>query len=92
VVRKKLAQESHPNGMNNITQDPATGRILHINDTRRAAPQERLMHLRFPLHIGNWGGNGSRVLTLLLGWTPLLLGVSGFLMWRQRVSHRKRGQ
>jgi uncharacterized iron-regulated membrane protein len=90
VVRKRLPGELHPNGMNNISVDPVTGRVLRVDDSRQAGPVQRLMNLRYPIHIGVWGGNFTRMLYVLLGWTPALLGISGFLMWRRRVqAHRQ---
>ena len=84
IVRKKLDDELHPNGMNNIALDGASGRVLWQNDTRRAGVGERVMNLRYPLHIGVAGGGVSRVVAVLVGLSPLWFGVSGFLMWRAR--------
>ncbi len=88
IVRKKLADELHPNGMNNIALDGASGRVLWTSDSRRASAGERLMNLRYPLHIGLAGGWASRVMAVLVGLSPLLFGVSGFLMWRARWRKR----
>jgi uncharacterized iron-regulated membrane protein len=38
-----------------------------------------------PLHVGNFGGNGVRVAWLVLGLSPPLLFVTGFIMWWTRV-------
>jgi uncharacterized iron-regulated membrane protein len=38
-----------------------------------------------PLHVGNFGGNAVRVVWLVLGLSPPLLFVTGFLMWWTRV-------
>ena len=84
IFRKKLDEELHPNGMNNIALDGASGRVLWSNDSRRASWGERVMNLRYPLHIGLSGGPVSRVMAVLVGLSPLWFGVSGFLMWRAR--------
>lgn len=88
VVRKKLDEELHPNGMNNIALDGASGRVLWASDSRRAGWGERLMNLRYPLHIGLVGGSISRVVAVGVGVSPLFFVVSGFVMWRAR--RRKR--
>ena len=84
IIRKKLAGELHPNGMNNIALDGASGRVLWTSDSRAATMGERVMNLRYPLHIGLAGGNASRALAVLVGLSPLWFGVSGVLMWRAR--------
>jgi uncharacterized iron-regulated membrane protein len=38
-----------------------------------------------PLHVGNFGGNAVRVAWLVLGLTPAVLFVTGFIMWWTRV-------
>jgi uncharacterized iron-regulated membrane protein len=88
VVRKKLPAELHPNGMNNIALDGATGRVLSITDSRTVPPGQRFLNLRYPVHIGLWGGNVSRVLAVLVGLSPLLFSISGFLMWKAKRRNR----
>ena len=88
ILRKKLDAELHPNGMNNIALDGASGRVLWTSDSRASGAGERAMNLRYPLHLGLAGGNVSRALAVLVGLSPLLLGVSGFLMWRARGRKR----
>jgi uncharacterized iron-regulated membrane protein len=38
-----------------------------------------------PLHVGNFGGTGIRVAWLILGLSPPLLFITGFIMWWTRV-------
>jgi uncharacterized iron-regulated membrane protein len=38
-----------------------------------------------PLHVGNFAGNGVRLLWMLLGLAPALLFVTGLTMWWTRV-------
>ena len=38
-----------------------------------------------PLHVGNFGGMPIRVAWLVLGLSPPLLFVTGFIMWWTRV-------
>jgi uncharacterized iron-regulated membrane protein len=89
VIRKKLPEELHPNGMNNIALDGATGRVLQVTDSRTVPPGQRLLNLRYPLHIGVWAGDLSRVLAVFVGLSPLLFSISGFLMWnvKRRARH-----
>jgi len=88
VVRKKLPEELHPNGMNNIALDGATGRVLSITDSRSAPPGQRFLNLRYPVHIGAWAGNFSRALAVFVGLSPLLFSFSGFWMWKAKRRNR----
>ena len=38
-----------------------------------------------PLHVGNFAGNAVRVVWLVLGLSPAVLFVTGFIMWWTRV-------
>ncbi len=89
VIRKKLAGEAHPNGMNNIALDAATGRVLSVSDSRKAGWGERLLNLRYPLHIGVWGGLWTRVLMAVGGIGAALLSVSGVVMWANRLKPKR---
>lgn len=90
VVRKRLPDDLHPNGMSFVYVHPFTGQVLRVDSTRAPTPAARVMNLRYPLHIGLWGGSFTRVLYVLLGFMPLMLFVTGFLMWRNRTWGKRR--
>lgn len=89
VIRKKRDSDLHPNGMNYVYLDAATGKVLAIDDASKAGLGTRIMNARYPLHIGLWGGTASRVVAVFTGLAPLLLFISGFIIWNGR---RKRGE
>jgi len=68
--------------------DPHTGSLLGQADTARAGWAVHAAMMATPIHFGKWGGIGSKALWLLLGLAPGTLFLSGFLMWRNRVSGR----
>ncbi len=100
IIRKRLASELHPNGLNNIALDPATGEVLSQNDVREATRAQRVLNLRFPLHIGLWGGTYlsflSRIVQVFIGFTPAFFFVTGLLVWwrkkrtKAQISRTKR--
>ncbi|HEX8236279.1 MAG TPA: PepSY-associated TM helix domain-containing protein [Abditibacteriaceae bacterium] len=92
VVRLKFPAEIHPNGQSNVFIDRHSGRVLRADDARTAPQSARLMNLRYPLHIGRWGGNVSRVLHALLGFVPAVLYITGLLMWGSRLRGRRKAQ
>ena len=84
VVRKKLAQESHPNGRNFIYLDQQTGRVLQVESTLNAALGTRINNVLYPIHIGAIGGTPTRILQVIVGLAPMVLFITGFLMWKNR--------
>lgn len=45
---------------------------------------DRVLNFFVPLHYGTFGGFPSRILYVFVGVAPLVLFVSGFLMWWYR--------
>jgi uncharacterized iron-regulated membrane protein len=90
-----MPNERHPNGMSSVTLDPVSGRVLCVERDEQASPAQRAMSLRYPIHIGVWGGQITRVLLAFLGTMPAILGVTGMLMWRgrlRRIVGKRRGR
>lgn len=90
TVRKRFSRERHPNGRNFIDLDPWTGRVLTVEDALRAPAGTRAFNVLYPIHIGRWGGPVSRVTQVFLGLSPLILFLSGGLMWWNRTQAPKR--
>ncbi|MHB0948035.1 MAG: PepSY-associated TM helix domain-containing protein [Gemmatimonadaceae bacterium] len=84
-LRMRLPGELHPVGKSFVHVDPATGRVLLVEDGRRAPRGARLYSALYPLHTGVLGGTPTRLITLLAGLSLPLLGVSGWLVWRSRA-------
>ncbi|MGV3721940.1 MAG: PepSY-associated TM helix domain-containing protein [Actinomycetota bacterium] len=92
VFRKRFPREIHPNGMSFVHLDQYSGKVLFVENGLQAPPGPRLLNLRYPLHIGNYGGWVVRILYVLVGLTPALLFTTGCLMWWNRhwVPRRRR--
>lgn len=84
VVRKKLPQESHPNGRNFIYFDQYTGRVLRVENTLEASLGTRINNMLYPMHIGVIGGTPVRILQVVIGLAPTALFITGFVIWKNR--------
>lgn len=65
--------------------DAATGRVLGVDDVRRAGPGARLDDLASGAHFGRWGGWPVHLLYTLAGLTIAAVTASGGLVWLARA-------
>jgi len=90
IIRKRTPNELHPNGMNYIFIDPVTSKVLRVDRDHGDNRALSAMNLRYPLHVGLYAGNVSRVLHALAGLTPALLAATGILVWWNRRFGKKK--
>ncbi|MCC2670685.1 MAG: PepSY-associated helix domain protein, partial [Armatimonadetes bacterium] len=67
AFRKKFPAELHPNGTSFVYLDQHTGAVLQVENALEARTPSRLLNLRYPLHIGRFGGWPVRVAYVLVG-------------------------
>lgn len=70
---------------NSVRIDQQTGEITQIVRLSDQSLGERIEATVFPMHVGNYGGLAVKILYVLIGITPGLLGVTGFLLWWRRT-------
>lgn len=71
-----------------FTIDGSSSEILTSKFMKALPAGTRLSSMAGPLHFGNYGGTGLKIIYALLGLTPALLSISGFVLWRKRKSRR----
>lgn len=75
---------------NSVYLDPFTGEVLRVDGVAGRSVGDAIIAWIPPLHFGTFGGGTPvYVLWLLLGLTPAILGVTGLLMWWNRVLVKK---
>ncbi|UHG94318.1 PepSY-associated TM helix domain-containing protein [Spirosoma oryzicola] len=70
---------------NLVSLDQQTGKLIQLRRLAALPIGDRLEATFFPLHVGNYGGLPVKVLYALIGLTPGLLAITGFLLWWRRV-------
>jgi uncharacterized iron-regulated membrane protein len=71
--------------------DQWSGAVLHVRDRRTLPGGEAFLHWQFPLHSGEAFARPGRLLVFATGLVPLLLAVTGALLWwRKRRARRAR--
>jgi uncharacterized iron-regulated membrane protein len=71
--------------LTSVYLDQYTGELLKDGPPVRRSAGDLIMKWVAPLHVGNFGGNGVRAAWLILGLSPPLMFVTGFVMWWTRV-------
>lgn len=89
LIRKRLPGELHPNGMSRIYLNPCSGAVVRVERADAPLVVPRFMNLRYPLHIGVWGGLASRIAYAFVGLAPTLLLLTGAAMWWVRVGAKR---
>jgi len=72
-------------GLTSVYLDQYTGDFVEEAVEARRSVGDIVMAWVAPLHVGNFGGNGVRAAWLILGLSPPLMFVTGFIMWWTRV-------
>jgi uncharacterized iron-regulated membrane protein len=72
-----------------VRMDPATGQVLQIEGTRRWSLAERIAMASYAIHFGDFGGNFTKAIWVILGLMPAVLAVTGYLMWWNRYLSKR---
>ncbi|MCE7062221.1 PepSY domain-containing protein [Dyadobacter sp. CY343] len=70
---------------NSVRIDQQTGKVFQVTKLADKSLGERIEATFHPLHIGNFGGTAVKILYVIIGLTPGLLAVTGFMLWWRRV-------
>jgi uncharacterized iron-regulated membrane protein len=69
---------------NAIYLDQFSGETIRIDDERKQHLGDRVLSAFTPLHYGTFGGLPTRILYIFVGFAPLILLITGFVMWKYR--------
>ena len=87
-VWKKFPQDAHPYGSSYVYLDQYNGTVLQVENSFKAPLNTQIWNQIYLLHIGTYGGLITRVLYVFTGLTPIVLFITGLVMWRQRQWHK----
>ena len=84
AIYKKRPQESNEYGDSIVYLDQYSGKILKLKDGLNLSLGEKVLDSFSPLHYGTFWGQPTRILYVFVGLAPLILFITGFVMWRYR--------
>ncbi|WP_375475225.1 PepSY-associated TM helix domain-containing protein [uncultured Nostoc sp.] len=83
-VSFKLTQEDVDSGESTAYLDQYSGKVLRVDSSLQVSLGDRILNSFTPLHYGTFWGLPSRIFYIFVGLAPLILFISGFVMWRYR--------
>lgn len=86
--RALLRPARHNNGFRSFSAiwiDACSGKIVHERSAGSMSAGDLVMSSQLWLHNGSIAGNLGRTIVFIAGLTPLLLFISGVLVWRRRA-------
>ncbi|MHC5672373.1 PepSY-associated TM helix domain-containing protein [Nostoc sp.] len=85
IIHYNLPQEFIDNlGLSKVYLDQYSGKVLRVDNSVKVSLGDRVLNSFFSLHYGTFGGLPTRILYVFVGLAPLILFVSGIVMWWYR--------
>ncbi|MEH2448620.1 MAG: PepSY-associated TM helix domain-containing protein [Nostoc sp.] len=84
MIRYKFPQETDDGGKSYVYLDQYSGKVLRVDNALKPLLGDRILNSFDPLHYGTFGGLPTRILYVFVGLTPLILFITGFVMWQYR--------
>lgn len=84
----KLPQENAECGQSNVYLDQYTGKVLRVDNSLKMPLGDRVLNSFTSLHYGTFGGLYTRILYVFVGLSPLILFISGFVMYQHRYREK----
>ncbi|MEH2048027.1 PepSY-associated TM helix domain-containing protein [Nostoc sp.] len=84
TVSFKLPQETEDYGQSSVYLDQYSGKVLRVDSSLKVSLGDRIINSFVPVHYGTFWGIPSRIFYVFVGLTPLVLFITGFVMWRYR--------
>lgn len=89
-IRKTHLDWFIPNQRSITYFDSQSGQLIASVPYEKLSRGAKLRQLIYPIHIGQWGGMFSRLISLFMGIVSMSLPLTGFLLWfRRRKNKRK---
>ncbi|MEH2249201.1 PepSY-associated TM helix domain-containing protein [Nostoc sp.] len=92
TVAFKLPQETEDYNQSSVYLDQYSGKVLRVDSSLKVSLGDRILNSFSPLHYGTFWGLPTRIFYLFVGLAPLILSVTGFVMWWYRYKRKNRQQ
>lgn len=87
-IYKRLPQDLE-NFNSYVKLDQYSGKVLQVQDSRKARLGDRILNSFVPIHYGTFGGVLTRMVYVFVGLAPTVLFVTGSVMWWLRPKKKR---
>lgn len=84
MITARQPTEYGSNGKTLIWIDQYSGNILNIRDPHKLGAGDAFLNLQLPLHNGEILGDAGQIAVLIVGFSPLLLFITGVIVWLKK--------
>ena len=88
-VRKKLPQETEARGRSFVYLDQYSGKVVQLQNGLQPSLGDRVLNSFTLMHYGTFGGLPTRILYVFVGFAPLILFITGFVIWWYRPKSKR---
>ncbi len=81
LIAKRQDQEIGKYGNTRIYLDQFTGAVIQLQNGVKPSRASAILNQFNPIHFGTFGGLPTRILYVFVGLAPLILLITGFVMW-----------
>lgn len=81
--------EFSSNGKTMVWVDQYSGDIIEVRDPHKLAAGDAFINLQLPLHNGEIVGQPGRILVLIVGFAPLIMLITGVIIWLNKRRAKK---
>ncbi|MBR8827408.1 MAG: PepSY domain-containing protein [Gomphosphaeria aponina SAG 52.96 = DSM 107014] len=90
VIWMELPKENEFNKTPWLSFDQYTGEVLQIDNGKENSLASRIMNGLAVIHFGKYGGIVTEIIYFLVGLAPLILLITGLVIWQQHRWHLAR--
>ncbi|ARV60177.1 peptidase [Nostocales cyanobacterium HT-58-2] len=83
-IRKKFPEELEDYGQSFVYLDQYSGKVLQVQNGRSLPLGDKVLNSFVPLHYGTFGGLATRIFYVFIGLAPVILLLTGLVMWWYR--------
>jgi uncharacterized iron-regulated membrane protein len=84
TIGKRYPSTPSGDGQSSVELDRYSGAVLRVWDERSLPLGDKVLNSFESLHYGTFGGFPTRILYVFVGFAPIVLLVTGFVMWKHR--------
>lgn len=90
--RKRFPEDLNGSGSSEVFIDQYSGKVLWVKNIRQSSRGDKVIEWIGNLHFGHYGGRTTEIIYGVVGITPTILLITGFVMWWYRYQRKNKKQ